>query len=204
MRMDLTGPSPVVTAGRIGLFAAGFAVLAALGACTTVEGTNAMTDVATFEREVMTSTLEGVGLLDRETKPETNSRRAPLVLPKSTSNLPAPRTDTTTAMLPEDSNTVRIDASGMSEADLKRLRGARVLDIGSLTGRPMTDSEARQLAARMQAANPNSSARPLYLPPEEYFTTINGQDVVCLAANGDLVPVNDPKCPAAVRRALQQ
>jgi len=79
-----------------------------------------------------------------------------------------------------------------------------VLDIGSLTGRPMTDSEARQLAARMQAANPNSSARPLYLPPEEYFTTINGQDVVCLAANGDLVPVNDPKCPAAVRRALQQ
>ena len=45
--------------------------------------------------------------------------------------------------------------------------------------------------------------RPLYLPPEEYFTTVKGQDTVCLAANGEIVPVTDKACPAEVRKALQ-
>ena len=38
-----------------------------LSACTTTEGTNAFSDFGTFEREVMTSTAQGVGLvLDAE------------------------------------------------------------------------------------------------------------------------------------------
>ena len=41
---------------------------AGLGACTTVEGTNALTDVGTFEREVATETLKGLGMVPQETK----------------------------------------------------------------------------------------------------------------------------------------
>jgi hypothetical protein len=48
-----------------------------------------------------------------------------------------------------------------------------------------------------------SKKRSIYTPPEEYFTiTSNQQDYVCLAANGELVPVNDPACPAEIREAL--
>ena len=42
--------------------------VAALAACTTVEGTNAFKDGETFEREVLTSTAQGIGLLPREKK----------------------------------------------------------------------------------------------------------------------------------------
>lgn len=204
MRMDLTGRSPVLmAAGRAGLMSLALLVAAGLAACTTVEGTNAMTDVGTFEREVMTSTLQGLGAVPREEKPETNTRRAPLVLPKDTASLPAPAAPMTDA-LPVDSDSVMINTAGMTEEDFKRLRRAKVVDLGSLSGRPMSDVEARQLAARLKVANPNSAARPIYLPPEEYFTTINGEDVVCLAKNGDLVPVNDPSCPPAIRKALTQ
>ena len=52
-------------------------VAAGLSACTTTEGTNAFTDIATFEREVMTSTARGVGLIPKEEKPDpTNPRGA--------------------------------------------------------------------------------------------------------------------------------
>ncbi|MCS6759596.1 MAG: hypothetical protein MO852_12035 [Candidatus Devosia euplotis] len=37
----------------------------ALAACTTVEGTNALSDPATFEREVMNFTAHGIGLIPR-------------------------------------------------------------------------------------------------------------------------------------------
>ncbi len=37
-----------------------------LSACTTTEGTNAFTDFGTFEREVMTSTAQGIGLVPQE------------------------------------------------------------------------------------------------------------------------------------------
>ena len=39
--------------------------------------------------------------------------------------------------------------------------------------------------------------------PEEYFSvTANQQDLVCLAASGELVSVNDPACPPEIRKAL--
>ncbi len=184
--------------------ALGLVLTLALGACTTVEGTNAMTDVGTFEREVMTSTLQGLGMIERTEKEETNTRRAPLALPRQTASLPAPADDTKTAMLPADSANVQIDTAGLSEEDMKRLRNARVVDLRTLAGRPLTDVEARQLTARMTAAQLKSGPRPLYLPPEEYFTVVGGKDTVCLAKNGDLVPLNDKSCPEEIRKALQE
>ncbi len=182
---------------------AGLVLLApVISACTTVEGTNAFVDVATFEREVMTETLKGVGVLERETKEELTTPRAPLVLPNQTASLPPP-TEENRHALPEDSDTVQLDLTGISEEMLSRLRNARVVDLRSLSGRPLTEAEARQLTAKMTADRLNSGgARPLYLPPDHYFTTINNQDLVCLAQNGELVPLDDPRCPPEIRAAL--
>jgi hypothetical protein len=174
----------------------------ALGACTTTEGTNALTDFTTFEREVMTSTLVGVGMVPREEKEETNDRRAPLVLPKDASTLPPPGEDRRVAALPEDSDRVQIDTTGLSEDDLKRLRNARVVDLRTVAGRPLTEAETRKLTARMTAARLASGPRPLYLPPEEYFTTIDGQDVVCMTKQGELVPLTHKDCPYEIREAI--
>lgn len=178
---------------------------AALGACTTVEGTNALVDPTTFEREVATETLQGLGLLERESKPVIETPRAPLVLPRNTSALPAPQTASAEDVLPEDSDTVQIDVSNLSDEDLRRLRNARVVDLRTKGGRPLTETETRQLTARMTAARltPTRGNRPLFLPPDEYFTTVGGQDLICLAANGDLVPLDDPSCPPEIRAALQ-
>ncbi len=104
MRIDLTRRSTaIVAATRAGLLS--FAVLAglALSACTTTEGTNAMGDFGTFEREVMTETLIGLGGIPREAKEEPTSPRAPLVLPKDSRSLPAPQTKTAEAKMPVDS-----------------------------------------------------------------------------------------------------
>jgi len=194
--------NPVRT-GR-SLAAAGL-IVAALGACTTTEGTNAFTDFGTFEREVMTSTAQGIGLVPQDEKPELEGPRAPLVLPEDSDRLPAPR-ESRSGELPEDSDTVRIDTAGLSEQDIQRLRNARVVDPRSMSGRPLTEAETRQLTARMQQAGrvvTRSGDRPLYLPPDEYFTTVNNQDLVCMAPNGDLVPLDDPSCPPAIRAALQ-
>ncbi len=199
MRDEVTGARPALPAAAFAL-----AILGTLGlsACTTVEGTNAMTDIVTFEREVMTSTLQGLGAVPREEKEVTVSRRAPLVIPRQTNALPAPQ-ESRAAELPSNSNAPQIDTAGLSENDLRRLRNARVVDLRTLSGRPLTDAEARQLTARMTAQRLPNQVRPLYLPPDEYFfTTSKGEDLVCLAANGDLVPVNDPACPPAIRRAL--
>jgi hypothetical protein len=189
---------------------AGFAALAisaialSLSACTTVEGTNAMTSVGTFEREVMSETLKGVGIIPRETKQALNQPRAPLVLPKDGSALPAPADPAQIAEIPEDSGVVQIDASNLTREELRLLRNARVVDLRSVSGRPLTDAEARQLTARMVAAKNYTGPRPLILPPDEYFTTTaQGDTLICLARNGDLVPVTDPACPAEIRRALQ-
>jgi hypothetical protein len=54
----------------------------------------------------------------------------------------------------------------------------------------------------MTAAKLKGGPRPLYLPPEEYFTTVQGKDTVCLAADGAIVPINDKACPPEVRKAL--
>ena len=165
-----------------------------------------MTDFGTFEREVMMTTARGVGLVPGEApKDEPTSARAPLVLPKDTTSLPPPTTSLV-AQLPADSDTVQIDTSNLTEADLQRLRNARVVDLRSLSGRPLTETEARQLTARMQAGNMavnTTTRRPLYLPPDEYFTRVGNADLVCMNAQNQLVPLSDPSCPDEVRRALR-
>ena len=209
MRIGLTGQHSAPRAGtRTGLAALGLVLALALGACTTVEGTNALTDFGTFEREVMSTTARGVGLIPGETpKEEPTNARAPLVLPASGQALPAPSPEAAVAQLPVDSDTVQIDTTNLTEADLLRLRNAKVVDLRSAAGRPLTEQETRTLMARMQAANADVSLvngkRPLYLPPDEYFTRVGDADLVCSTPNGELVSLNDPKCPESVRKAIR-
>jgi hypothetical protein len=208
MRIGLTGqPAAISTAARAGLAALGLLATLALGACTTVEGNNALTDFGTFEREVMNTTARGVGLIPGDPpKEDLTMARAPLVLPKDQSALPTPTTQVAAAQLPANSNTVRIDTANLSQDDITRLRNARVVDMRTLGGRPLTEAEARQLTARMQQANmavTANNSRPLYLPPAEYFVRVGDAELVCRAANGDIVSLRDDRCPADVRRALQ-
>jgi hypothetical protein len=165
-----------------------------LAACTTTEGTNAFATPATFEREVMTSTLQGLDIVPQEEKKPDNTRRAPLVLPKNTAQLPAPGTSIATAALPADSDNPTINTAGLTQADMDHLRNARVVDLNSLAGRPLTDVERRQLTARMQAANIHVSEAG----------TRPGKDSICLAKDGTLVALNDPKCPAEVKAAMRK
>ncbi|MGV8853824.1 MAG: hypothetical protein ACOH2L_04200 [Devosia sp.] len=209
MRIEMTGHiSALGAAYRAGSVALTMVLALALAACTTVEGTNALTDPGTFEREVMISTAHGFGLVPGEApKEDLTHARAPLVLPKSGQALPAPTTAVAVAQLPVDSDKVQIDASNLSEADLARLRNAKVVDLRSIAGRPLTDQEAIALTARMRAANKDvrvdNSKRPLYMPPDEYFTRVGSADLICSAPGGELVSINDPKCPEAVRKALR-
>lgn len=205
MRSYSTGHRPFFSAViRTTLVSFGLVSALALSACTTTEGTNAFTDFGTFEREVMTSTLQGVGMVPREEKEETNQRRAPLVLPKKGQALPAPTEDVETAMLPKDSDNPQIDTTGLTDADLKRLRNARVVDLHTLSGRPLTDEEAKQLTARMTAARLQTGPRPLYLPPEEYFTHVEGKDFVCQTKAGQIVPVDHPDCPYEIKQVIKK
>ena len=208
MRIGLIGREGRISAAARAVLA-GLALTAtlALGACTTVEGTNALTDFGTFEREVMNDTARGIGLVPgAPPKAEPTQARAPLVLPRDGNSLPAPSTQVAAAQLPANSNTVRIDTTNLSEADIQRLRNAKVVDLRSLSGRPLTAEEARALTARMSAAGMQVSAagtRPLYLPPDEYFTRVGDANLVCRTANGELVPLSDARCPEEVRRALR-
>lgn len=174
-----------------------------LSACTTTEGTNAFTDFGTFEREVMTPTAQGIGLVPKAVKPDPTNPRGPLVMPKSTAQLPPPeKEDPEVAQLPVDSDKAKIDTAGLTQDDLARLRNAKVVDLTSTAGRPLTDEEARKLTSRMKAFRINQK-RSIFVPPEEYFTvSADHQDLVCLASNGDLVAVNDPSCPVQIRNAL--
>jgi len=204
MLHKVSGRRPALKAvSRAGLLSLGLIVSAGLSACTTTEGTNAFADVGTFEREVAIETMQGMGIMERAKKDENIQPRGPLVLPKD-ANLPAPAatTDTAEAQLPVDANNAQIDARNLTEDDIKRLRNARVVDLRTVDGRPLTDEEVRQLTARFKAAKLAPGARPLYLPPEEYFTTVKGKDTVCLAANGELVPLDDKACPPEIRKAL--
>ncbi len=195
MAFDVTGRRPAFVAAIL-LVAGG------LSACTTTEGTNAFTDFATFEREVMTTTAQGVGLIPKEEKPDPTNPRGPLVMPKAGQALPAPTENTAVAMLPEDSDAVKVDATGLTEADLVRARRTKVVTLSTPDGRPLTQAEAQALTARLKEYRV-SKQRSIYTPPEEYFSvTSNQQDLVCLAANGDLVSVNDPACPPEIRKAL--
>ncbi|MEO7222940.1 MAG: hypothetical protein ABIY37_10740 [Devosia sp.] len=177
-------------------------VAVGLSACTTTEGTNAFTDIGTFEREVMTTTAQGVGLIPREEKPDPTNPRGPLVLPKSGQALPAPTEDTAVAMLPEDSSDVKVDATGLSAADLERAKRTKVVSLQTPDGRPLTQAELKALTARMKEFRV-SKQRSIFTPPEQYFSvSSNQQDLVCLAASGELVSVNDPVCPPEIRAAL--
>ncbi|WEK03137.1 MAG: hypothetical protein P0Y65_13095 [Candidatus Devosia phytovorans] len=209
MRIGLTAQQANLNAlGRAASVAlVGFMALA-LAACTTVEGGNALTDIGTFEREVMTSTARGVGLVPGEApKEDLTQARAPLVLPSSGQALPAPTTQAAAAQLPVNSDTVRIDTANLSEADLQRLRNAKVVDLNSVAGRPLTEEEARTLTARMQKNNLDvsvaNSDRPLYLPPAEYFTRVGDAELVCSIGNGEVVSLSDARCPEEVRKAIQ-
>lgn len=191
--------------GQIGVAVVAMTLALGLGACTTVEGTNAFVDFDTFEREVATETLKGLGVIEREQKQTIKIARAPLALPKDPGAIPPPR-ESNADILPEDSDKVQIDASGLTDEDMTRLRRARVVDLRSLSGRPLTDKESLQLTARMRAANISvreKGSRSLFLPPDEYFTTVNDQELICLAENGDLVPLEDAACPPEIRSALQ-
>ncbi|WMT91418.1 hypothetical protein [Pelagibacterium sp. H642] len=174
----------------------------ALAACTTVEGTNAMVDPLTFEREVMRTTLQGVGVVPTEEKPMISGERSPLVIPGSGATPPPP--SQSAAVIPEDSTSVTLDTSGLTTADLDALRGGRVVSSGATSGRPLTEAEARQLAARMASYRNAQGAgeRSIYLPPESYFQTVGGQQTICQAPNGALVAPTDPSCPPDVRAAL--
>ncbi|WP_193336809.1 hypothetical protein [Devosia beringensis] len=210
MRIAMTGQQTALGAAwRAGSVALTIVLGLALAACTTVEGTNALTDVGTFEREVMSSTAHGIGLIPGEApKEDLTHARAPLVLPASGQALPAPTTTVVAAQLPKDSDSVQIDASNLTDADIQRLRNARVVDLRSVAGRPLTEEEARALTARMRAANRDvrvdNSSRPLYMPPDEYFTRVGNAELICSTPGGELVSINDPKCPADVRNALRR
>ena len=195
MAFDLTGR-------RTASVAAILLVAMGLSACTTTEGTNAFTDIGTFEREVMTSTAQGIGLVPKEEKPDPTNPRGALVMPKSGQPLPAPTEDTAVAMLPEDSSAVKIDATGLTDAELARAKRTKVVSLQTPDGRPLTQAELKALTARMKEFRV-SKQRSIFTPPEEYFAvTANQQDLVCLAASGDLVSVNDPACPPEIRKAL--
>jgi hypothetical protein len=195
MAFDLTGR-------RTASVAAILLVALGLSACTTTEGTNAFTDIGTFEREVMTSTAQGIGLVPKNEKPDPTNPRGALVMPKSGQPLPAPSEGTAVAMLPEDSSAVKIDTTGLSDADLARAKRTKVVSLQTPDGRPLTQAELKALTARMKEFRV-SKQRSIFTPPEEYFAvTANQQDLVCLAANGELVSVNDPACPPEIRKAL--
>ena len=195
MAFDLTGR-------RTASVAAILLVAMGLSACTTTEGTNAFSDIGTFEREVMTSTAQGIGLVPKNEKPDPTNPRGALVMPKSGQPLAAPTEGTAVAMLPEDSSAVKIDATGLSDADLARAKRTKVVSLQTPDGRPLTQAELKALTARMKEFRV-SKERSIFTPPEEYFAvTANQQDLVCLAANGELVSVNDPACPPEIRKAL--
>jgi hypothetical protein len=191
-----------LTRRRFAPVAAILLVAVGLSACTTTEGTNAFTDFGTFEREVMTSTAQGVGLVPQEVKPDPTNMRGPLVLPKGGQALPAPTEDTAVAMLPEDSAAVKVDTTGLTEADLARAKRTKVVSLQTPDGRPLTQAELKALTSRMKEFR-LSKQRSIFTPPEQYFSvSSNQQDLVCLAASGELVSVNDPECPPEIRTAL--
>ena len=85
---------------------------------------------------------------------------------------------------------------------IARARRTNVVTLSTPDGRPLTGAELQALTARMKEFR-ISKQRSIYTPPEQYFSvSLNQQDLVCLAANGDLVSVNDPACPPEIRKAL--
>ena len=179
-------------------------LVTSLAGCTTTEGTNAFTSVATFEHEVLDPTAQGIGLIPKPApKPDPTNNRGPLVIPKNTAVLPPPEDDNTqVAELPVDSSQPKIDTSGLSNADVEKLRHVRVVDVNTPDGRPLTADEFKKLTAKMKGYSV-SQKRSIFVPPEQYFTVSQGQqNLVCLGTGGELVPVSDPTCPDSIKKAL--
>lgn len=188
-------------AGALSLFAV------TLSACTTIEGTNALTDVGTFEREVGQETLKGLGMIPRENKAPIKTPRGFLALPKDGAAIPPPTQETDLAMIPTDRDKAKIDTTGLSAEDLQRIRSIVVFDGLAQSGRKLTDAEIAQVTKNVQAGRLriSRSSPPLWVPDQSYFTTsVNGQEAVCLAKNGDLVSLNDPACPPEVKAQMQK
>lgn len=188
--------------------AGALALLAAsLSACTTIEGTNALSDVGTFEREVGQETLKGLGMVPREAKEPIKTPRGMLALPKEGLAVPPPSEDLEAAMIPTDSDAAKIDTSGLTDDQIRRIRSIIVFDGLSKSGRKLTNAEIAQVTKNIEAGRLriDRADAPLWVPDQSYFTTsVNGQDAVCLAANGDLVSLDDPACPPEIRAQLQK
>jgi len=206
MKRDTTGRPAALLAAMLKPLAALSLILLVpvLSACTTSEGTNALVDPGTFEREVMDTTLQGLDILPPPPAKDDKERRGPLVMPKQVADLPPPTKGTAAAALPVDSDNPQINTAGLTQADLQHLRNARVIDLQALDGRPLTDTERKQLAARLAVANTNAApgTRALTLPPVSYFADYKGKDAVCKAADGTLVPFRDSRCPAKIRNVM--
>jgi len=206
MKRDTTGRPAAFLAALLKPLAALSLILMVpvLSACTTSEGTNALVDPGTFEREVMDTTLQGLDILPPPAAKDDKERRGPLVMPKQVAQLPAPTKGSAAAALPVDSDNPRINTAGLTDADLQHLRNARVIDLQALDGRPLTDTERKQLTARLAAANVSQApgTRALTLPPVSYFADYKGKDAVCKAADGTLVPFRDSRCPEQIRRVM--
>jgi hypothetical protein len=192
-----------MTTRRAALLATVLLISAGLSACTTTEGTNAFTSAQTFEDEVLNPAAAGIGLIPPPAaKPDPTNPRGPLVMPKANTVVPPPEKDTSVAQLPVDNGAPKIDTTGLSTADIDRLKHVRVVDINTPDGRPLTAAELQQMTSKMKGFK-LSSTRSIFTPPEQYFTLTGGeQDFVCLSKTGALVPVSDPTCPTEIRSAL--
>lgn len=191
---------------RIACAAVSVSILALSAACTTVEGGNAFVDTETFSREVIDSTVIGLGLKERVYKEVPKNQNAPLVLPQA-GTVSAPG-EGRIAELPEDSDGVVIDPNKVSPEMVRRIRKARVVDsINVTTGRPLTPQEIKLISERIGAARlkfQKNRQFSLFEPPSGYFTSRGGSDLVCLAPDGDLVLLDDVKCPPEIRLALEK
>ncbi len=192
----------------IGVAGAALLLAVTLSACTTIEGTNAVGDIKTFEREVGRETLKGLGMIPRETKAPIETPRGLLALPKDGVEVPPPSAETSLAELPVDSDKAKIDTTGLSAEQLKKIRKIVVFDGIADSGRRLTDAEIAQLVRHVESGRLRlalNADTPLWVPDQKYFTiSVGGQDAVCLAANGDLVPLDDPACPPDIRAKIAQ
>lgn len=181
----------ILTKGAISMrlfaLAGGMAALMAVSACTTTEGTNAFSQSFVPGEDVLLETLEGIGIIEeRSTKDPIQSARGPLVMPRDPNTLPPP-SQSLASGLPEDSNVPEVDGTGLSRRDIDRIRVARVIDQRSGKIRDLTMEE---------------QSKQLLSPPKRLLTRVGNRDYVCLANNGDLVSLDDPACPPAIREAL--
>ena len=204
MLSGLTGRRPTIRAvTRAGLLTAGLLLGLGLSACTTTEGTNALSDIGTFEREVLTETMKGMGVHGARGEGGAPSAAARWFCPRPARCLR--RTEASRRRAAAQ------DFDQRSDRHLQPL-GGRPAAPAQRPGRrpahplgpPLTDVEAKQLTARMTAAKLNGGPRPLYLPPEEYFTTVKGQDTGLPrrqwragTAHRQGVPAGNPQGPAA-------